>query len=545
MAKLGKAVVHIHANLKPLKRGLALAKAAVKAAMGSITSIIKTAARTTARAAKWAVAGLVAIGVASTKMAMDVEESENLFEVSMKGMADSTRAWSEDLATAFKMNSNTIRKQVGIMKLMVEGMGIGAEQATNMAKGLVQLTFDAASLRNVKLDEMFNKIGAAMMGEAEGLKRLGINIQDTAVKQFALNEGLVKTGKELTIEQKVVARYMLLIRRLKDDTGDMVRTQDSLTNVLRSIWEQFKFIGAKIGGAFIKPVTEAGVAIRDWLVSPKNQSMIVEWSERFVNALITIKDALLDIVNFMSKDWGAGLNKGLTAAKDMFKAFAELIYEMIKATFLSIGEDAADWLAEGKYKKREIGKITKRLYGEGFSMSTAEMMAKDEFANRPEVAAKTSAFSGRMNPLLGEFTGKVKTILGAAAGPELTSKLQQVYDKGLKKDREIKDRHAKARAKMGAGEVPGVPEIPGAGEFPSGGAGGGRTGIPKPRIVGIKEAWKQMVTGILGGQGTPTDRNTKELVVQAKLTNKEIRMQRKEIKEALRQPGTRAAWALP
>ena len=132
----------------------------------------------------------------------------------------------------------------------------------------------------------------------------------------------------------------------------------------------------------------------------------------------------------------------------------------------------------------------------------------------------------------------MKTLTDAlTALPEgLGADFEKTLQDFLKKWKAIQDKYLTEGGGAGVGGI---------GDAPFTGAASKKKGIPKPRIVGIKEAWKQMVTGILGGQGTPTDRNTKELVVQAKLTNKEIRLQRKEIKEALRQPGTRAAWALP
>jgi hypothetical protein len=84
MPKLGEAFVNIRANLKPLRAGLARARAAVTSAMKKIYGVIK-------RMAKYAALAFVALSGVLLKLAMDAQESENLFDVSMGKMAESTR----------------------------------------------------------------------------------------------------------------------------------------------------------------------------------------------------------------------------------------------------------------------------------------------------------------------------------------------------------------------------------------------------------------------------------------------------------------------
>ena len=91
MPKLGDAWVNIRANLKPLHRGLARAAQVVKNAMRKIGRVAR-------RVALIAVVGITAISVAVIKLGSAATESENLFRVSMEGMAESTRKWSEELS---------------------------------------------------------------------------------------------------------------------------------------------------------------------------------------------------------------------------------------------------------------------------------------------------------------------------------------------------------------------------------------------------------------------------------------------------------------
>lgn len=170
---------------------------------------------------------LAAIGAASVKMAMDAVESENLFEVSMGNMAEAARDWSKELSKSLGLNQYETRKTVGVFNVMLKSMGQGEQAAYDMAKGLTQLSVDMASFYDLRPDEAFLKLQAGISGEIEPLKRLGIVINETTVKQWALNNGLIRHGQELTEVQKIQARYNLIMEQTKLAQGDWARTMET------------------------------------------------------------------------------------------------------------------------------------------------------------------------------------------------------------------------------------------------------------------------------------------------------------------------------
>lgn len=72
---------------------------------------------------------LAGIGTAAIKAAMDAEESENLFEVSMGNMAGAARAWSEELRKQLGLNAYEVRQNVGTFYNMFNAMGLGSQNA--------------------------------------------------------------------------------------------------------------------------------------------------------------------------------------------------------------------------------------------------------------------------------------------------------------------------------------------------------------------------------------------------------------------------------
>jgi hypothetical protein len=213
--------------------------------------------------------------------AMAAQESENLFNVSMGQTAGQARQWSKTLAAAIGANDYAIRRNVATFNVMFTSMGTGTEKAYEMAAGLTQLAYDMASFYNLKPEEAFQKLQAGITGETEPLKRLGILVNETAVKNYALTQGWIAQGQELSQVGKVYARYNLIAEQTRKAQGDLVRTADSATNVMRSAKEQWDQTRIALGQALLPTITKVGKALRDMLRSDE----FIPRVEQAVNAV--------------------------------------------------------------------------------------------------------------------------------------------------------------------------------------------------------------------------------------------------------------------
>lgn len=279
MARLGEAWVNIRANLKPLQEGL-------RKAFKSVSNMLRRITRTIIRAGKWAAVGFVAISAAAVKMAMDAEESENLFEVSMGKMAAATRKWSDRIANSLGLNAYEIRKYVATFNVMLESMGIASKKTAEMSKALVELAYDMASFYDIAPVEMFRKLQSGITGMIMPLKQIGILINETAVKTWALNNALGDEKGNLTDVEKVMARYALIMEQTAKAQGDIERTAGSTTNVIRSLKSQISRVAIAYGTELLPIVTKAAKIMRDWLI--ENRSKFEKWGEAVSNILITV-----------------------------------------------------------------------------------------------------------------------------------------------------------------------------------------------------------------------------------------------------------------
>lgn len=205
--------------------------------------------------------GIVALGIGkviadSIKTGMDAVESDSLFDTSLGKYAEDVRGWSNEISDALGLNAVAMRKNTGVIFNMTSSMGVAEDNALKMSKGISLLTEDMASFYNLDSSEAFNKLRAGLTGETEPLKALGILVDENTVKQVAYSEGIAENGAELTQQQKVLARYVAILKQTGNAQGDLARTIDSPSNQLRILKNQVSQLGLAFSN-FLLPVVSA------------------------------------------------------------------------------------------------------------------------------------------------------------------------------------------------------------------------------------------------------------------------------------------------
>jgi hypothetical protein len=204
---------------------------------------------------------ILGISAAAVKLGMDAVESENLVSVSFGDMRAKADAWSKSLSASLGLNQFELRKTAGVLFTMTTGMGIGRDAAFAMSTGVAQLAADMASFRNIPMEDALAKIKSGLTGEAEPLKQIGILVDDNTTKTYAYANGIAKQGEELTQQQKVMARYGLIMKQTANDQGDLARTIDSPANQLRLLRSRVEEAGTSLGIALMPAVKVATDAL--------------------------------------------------------------------------------------------------------------------------------------------------------------------------------------------------------------------------------------------------------------------------------------------
>ena len=199
---------------------------------------------------------MIGVGKNAVEMAMDVVESESLFETSMGNMAQKAYDWSEEVSKALGLNAYSVRNNVGVLYNMTTAMGIADSTAYDLSTTMVGLSYDMASFYNLDPEEAFSKLQSGLVGTTQPLRQLGILVDETTVKNAAYKHGLVEQGEELTQQQKVIARYLAILDQTSNAQGDMARTLDSPANQMRRMKEEWTQASIALGQALLPVVKE-------------------------------------------------------------------------------------------------------------------------------------------------------------------------------------------------------------------------------------------------------------------------------------------------
>ncbi len=203
----------------------------------------------------------VGLGAVMGKLGSDATESESLFKTVFGNIADVVHGWSEKVGHDLRINSFRLRESSALLFTMFESMGLSRRYALDMAKSITILAKDIESFYNLASGEGLEKLRAGLTGEAEPLKRLGILVSETAVKQFLLENRFKGNIAALTESQKVYARYLKIVDSTRVASGDLARTMLSTSNLFKSIKANMLEILAIGGLKLIVPGTE--VVLKD------------------------------------------------------------------------------------------------------------------------------------------------------------------------------------------------------------------------------------------------------------------------------------------
>lgn len=202
-------------------------------------------------ASVFAISKIVQFGKKAIELGSDLKEVQNVVDVTFTTMSDKVDEFAKSAAESAGLSETMAKKYVGTFGAMAKSFGFAESEAFNMSTALTQLSGDVASFYNLTQDEAYTKLKSVFTGETESLKDLGVVMTQTALDSFAMAEGLGKTTKQMTEQEKVALRYRFVLNQLSGASGDFARTSDSWANQVRMLKLNIESIMASVGQALI------------------------------------------------------------------------------------------------------------------------------------------------------------------------------------------------------------------------------------------------------------------------------------------------------
>lgn len=207
-----------------------------------------------------ALVGIGAVGYVG-KQLFDIgsaaEETASKFTTVFGGSTDAVQGFIDQFGTLAGLSNEQAQAVLATTGSIVQGMGFAEEASAQFATEVVQLAGDLSSFNNVPIEETSRAIQAALTGEREQLKRLGIVLREADVQQRALAMSGKSAVSALTDQDRAAASLQLITERAGVAVGDLARTQDSAANRARQLGAEIQNVKETIGTALLPVISFA------------------------------------------------------------------------------------------------------------------------------------------------------------------------------------------------------------------------------------------------------------------------------------------------
>lgn len=201
----------------------------------------------------------------SAEKSIDYIETLNLFEVSMGKSLDQygnlesasskyyTKAlkFQNELNEAFGTNIEETMRYQALYNQMAESMGINDNASYIISENLTKLGIDLASLFNKSEADTMEALRAGVLaGQTKPLRNYGLDVTQQTLAPLASELGIKRSVKQLSQAEKMILRYIAVLRQASSAHGDFAKTIESPANQLKVFKQQFIELKTVVGNFF-------------------------------------------------------------------------------------------------------------------------------------------------------------------------------------------------------------------------------------------------------------------------------------------------------
>lgn len=206
-----------------------------KEILGVSASVLKTVGiYTTAGVAVKALTDkAIVFGKESIQAASDAQETANKFNVVYSSIIDRASEAADELHNFYGLSSRASQQLLSDTGDLFAGLGATQGEALELSEIAAKLGVDLASFTNYAggAEGAVDALRKAMLGETEAAKGLGLVLNETQLKKYAKDHGLIV--EELSLTEKAQVRMRMAVEQSKNAMGDFQRSIDSYANTAR------------------------------------------------------------------------------------------------------------------------------------------------------------------------------------------------------------------------------------------------------------------------------------------------------------------------
>lgn len=234
-----------------------------------------------------------AVGYAS-----DLIEVQNVVDTVFGKSANVIDDFAKKAGKSFGLTELQAKKFSSNFGAILSGIGIKDKNALDMSVNLTGLAGDLSSFFNLDAADAYSKLQSGLMGKAQPLQSIGIDVSATSMEEFAKAQGLV--WKSMDRANQTMLRYQFIMEKTKLAQGDYQKPIASWAVSSRNATQAIGEMAGKLAVGFMPTlikladlVTDIAQKISDW--ADENKKFIAKKFEYYVNKLITFTKELVKI----------------------------------------------------------------------------------------------------------------------------------------------------------------------------------------------------------------------------------------------------------
>ncbi|MHD0300098.1 hypothetical protein RCF19_29765 [Rhodococcus qingshengii] len=138
--------------------------------------------------------------------------------------------------------------------------GKSGKNLANFSKDMTKLAVETASFGGTDVQSVIDAMGSAFQGQAIPMRKYGVLLSDTALRQTALKNGIIETNRVMSGSEKVQATEIALKEQLQAVNGDIERSHGQLGQNLKGLKARYEEVSAAIGDK-LKPIVNSFVQL--------------------------------------------------------------------------------------------------------------------------------------------------------------------------------------------------------------------------------------------------------------------------------------------
>jgi phage-related protein len=265
-------------------------------------------------------------GGAAIKFASDAEESMNKVNVAFGTSSQRVQDFANTALKSFGIARSQALDMSALFGDMATGMGISQNSAADLAIQLTSLAGDLSSFKNINIEEVTTALAGVFTGETESLKRLGIVMTEVNLQQFAMDQGIKKTLKSMSQQEKIMLRMQYIMKVTANAQGDFARTSGGMANQLRIAQGSLKELAETFGRIMLPVATKVITKVNEII---QNFIGMDEATKKIIIAVSGFAAAIPPLIFLIGKI-GAALGFLISPIGLVIAALAGVTYAVVK-----------------------------------------------------------------------------------------------------------------------------------------------------------------------------------------------------------------------